>query len=130
MRIGELAAAAGVSVQAVRYYERHGLIGRAPRRPSGYRDFAPGTAEQLRMLKWAQTLGFSLKEIKALLSIPALHGRGRTAEARARAVAKMAEVDGRIEKLREIRKRLQTIVDCNCGGDCPIVRSVRMGTTR
>ncbi|HXB57535.1 MAG TPA: MerR family DNA-binding protein [Vicinamibacteria bacterium] len=130
MRIGDLAATAGVSVQAVRYYELHGLIERAPRRPSGYRDFPSRAAEQLRMLKWAQTLGFSLKEIRALLAIPVLHGQGRTAEARARAAAKIAEVDGRIRRLREMRKRLKTIVKCDCNGDCPILRTVRMGTAR
>ena len=82
------------------------------------------------MLKWAQTLGFSLKEIRALLAIPVLHGQGRTAEARARAAAKIAEVDGRIRRLREMRKRLKTIVKCDCNGDCPILRTVRMGTAR
>jgi DNA-binding transcriptional MerR regulator len=130
MRIGDLAATTGVSVQAIRYYELHGLIERAPRRPSGYRDFPSGAAERLRTLKWAQTLGFSLKEIRTLLAIPALHGQGRTAEARAQAVAKIAEVDGRIRRLREMRKRLKTIIDCDCHGDCPILRTVRKGIAR
>lgn len=68
-RIGELADAAGVSVQTIRYYERLGLLPRPERTPAGYRVFAGDAAARLRFVKQAQALGFSLEEIKEILRL-------------------------------------------------------------
>ncbi len=67
--IGEVAQAAGVSVQTVRYYERLGLLPPAQRTDSRYRVFGPGTVDQLRFIRQAQAAGFQLDEIKEILRL-------------------------------------------------------------
>jgi MerR family mercuric resistance operon transcriptional regulator len=69
MRIGELSAKAGVSVQTIRFYEREKLLRKPVRTASGYRTFAEADLERVRFIKDSQKLGFSLKEIKELLEI-------------------------------------------------------------
>jgi DNA-binding transcriptional MerR regulator len=67
--IGRVAKAASVSVQAVRYYERLGLLPKAHRTESGYRVYGPETESRLRFIKRAQALGFSLDEIREILRL-------------------------------------------------------------
>lgn len=69
MRIGDLAARAGVPVATVRYYERRGLIGEPPRTRAGYRSYNGAVADRLRFIKRAQDLGFTLEEIQELLGL-------------------------------------------------------------
>ena len=69
MRIGELAAQAGVPAATVRYYERRGLIGRPGRSPSGYREYTEAEVDRIRFIKRAQDLGFALEEIQDLLEL-------------------------------------------------------------
>jgi DNA-binding transcriptional MerR regulator len=59
LRVGEVAARAGVHRETLRYYERRGLIPPPPRRISGYRAYPPETVERVRLIKWAQGLGFT-----------------------------------------------------------------------
>ena len=61
----EVARRGGVNLETIRYYERRGLLPRAPRTPSGYRAFSPEAVQRLRFVKRAQALGFSLKEIRS-----------------------------------------------------------------
>ena len=70
LRVGEVAALAGVHRETLRYYERRGLIPAPPRRASGYRAYPPVTIERVRLIKWAQGLGFTLREIGELSRIP------------------------------------------------------------
>jgi len=74
VKIGELAKQAGVNVQTVRFYERHGLLSEPPRRESGYRIYSSEDLHRLRFIRQAKALGFSLKEITAILQMRA---RGR-----------------------------------------------------
>ncbi len=74
MTIGQVAAGAGVNIQTVRYYERRGLLPRAPRTASGYRQYDPDAVARLRFIKRAQDLGFSLQEIAELLELRVEHG--------------------------------------------------------
>ena len=69
MKIGEVAKAAGIGIDAVRFYEREGLIRTPARRPSGYREYTPDVVVSLRFIKRAKELGFSLKEISELLRL-------------------------------------------------------------
>ena len=69
MRIGELSAKAGVSVQTIRFYEREKLLRKPVRTAAGYRTFEEADLERVRFIKDSQQLGFSLKEIKELLEI-------------------------------------------------------------
>src|SRR5215216_4187470 len=91
MRIGEAAAQAGVSVQTLRYYERRGLITKLARRPSGYREYSPDVVRLIRLIKWAQNLGFTLDEIKEMTGL--IQNQVRTGAVRARATAKIKAVD-------------------------------------
>ena|SRR2546425_11678544 len=121
MRIGEIATKAGVTVQAVRYYERRGIVPSPARRASGYRDYPPRTVRQVRAIQWAQSLGFRLDEIADVIGIGQSHLRGRRATVRTRIAARLSEVEDTLRKLSSMRKALLAIAACRCGGDCPIV---------
>lgn len=69
MTIGQVAKAAGVGVETVRFYERVGLIPDPPRRPSGYREYPPDAVHRIEFIKRAKALGFTLAEIGELLSL-------------------------------------------------------------
>jgi len=75
----------------------------------------------VRLIKWAQGLGFSLREIAALARIPRDHVRGRAARVRSEACAKIREIDTKILQLQAVKRRLRAIVSCHCDGHCPIV---------
>lgn len=69
MRIGQLARQAGVNIQTVRFYERKGLLPAPRRKPSGYRLYTDEDLHRLRFIRQAKTLGFSLDEIREILSM-------------------------------------------------------------
>lgn len=95
MKIGEVAALAGVPVATVRYYERRGLIADAERTSSGYRQYDANAARRLGFIKHAQELGFSLDEIREML---ALQSDDPASCARVQSVTR--------EKIRAVRERL------------------------
>jgi len=121
LRMGEVAARAGVHRETLRYYERRGLIPPPPRRMSGYRAYPAETVTRVRLIKWAQGLGFTLREIAELSRIPRDHVRGRTPHVRSRAVAKIDEIDKKILRLLSVKRELVAIARCRCNGNCPIV---------
>ena len=108
-----MAAAAGVNVETLRYYERRGLLGAPPRTAHGYRVYDLDTVRFVRSIKEAQGLGFSLTEIEEYLR---LTGAGAPApEAmRARVGAKVAELDAKIERLERMRAGLGRLLYCTC----------------
>lgn len=131
LRIGDLATLAGVSVDALRYYERRGLIHPTGRRASGYREYAPEAAGLVRFIKRAQALGFTLVEIEELVHLRG-HARqpGAALAAREVAVAKMQDIDERVRQLQALRTGLAELVNAcesSCGLDgstrstCPII---------
>ena len=127
LTISRLARLGGVNLETIRYYERQGLLAKPPRTASGYRLFPQEASRRLRFIKRAQELGFSLREIRNLLSLRMRPGTGR-AEIRARAHAKIADVDQKIRTLSAIKQALRTLTDrCDgCGpiGECPILESL------
>jgi DNA-binding transcriptional MerR regulator len=119
LRSGEVAAAAGVNVETLRYYERRGLLADPDRSPGGHRIYPAETVTVLRVIKAAQRLGFTLDEVAELLEVGRHRhraGRGGRAEAglAARAQAKLAEVEERISDLVTIRDNLRAAVDAGC----------------
>src|SRR2546425_8349153 len=74
LTIGQVATAADVNIQTIRYYERRGLFPTPRRTPAGYRQYAGDAVARLRFIKHAQELGFSLKEIQELLGLRVRHG--------------------------------------------------------
>ncbi|HEY7653907.1 MAG TPA: MerR family transcriptional regulator [Methylomirabilota bacterium] len=130
LRAGEVAARAGVHRETLRYYERRGLIPPPPRRISGYRAYPAETVERVRLIKWAQGLGFTLREIVELSRIPRDHVRRRTRHVRSHASAKIAEIDKKIRRLAIVKRELLAITGCRCNGDCPIVRKAATSERR
>lgn len=98
LRSGQVAAAAGVNTQTLRYYERRGLLVEPQRTAIGHRQYPAHTVTLLNMIKRAQQLGFSLNEIHDILS-----GRSELATL---ATRKLAELDSRIDQLIRDRKAL------------------------
>ncbi|NUT97450.1 MAG: heavy metal-responsive transcriptional regulator [Saccharothrix sp.] len=107
LRSGQLAEAAGVNPQTLRYYERIGLLTPADRTPGGHRLYPAEAVTALRVIKAAQRLGFRLDEIAELLDLrrPGLHTR---------AAAKLAEVEARIADLAAVRDTLRRALDAGC----------------
>src|SRR5258708_6342742 len=95
LTIGHLAREAGVNLETVRYYERRGLLPKPPRSASGYRLFPSDAARRLRFISRAQELGFSLKEIRELLSLR-VSQRKSGPVLRERSGAKIADTAGMI----------------------------------
>ena len=122
MTIGEVSRRTGASVQALRYYERRGLIGAPARRPSGYRTYPPGVIREVRLIQWAQRLGFRLGEMTEMMRL-ARSGRGTPSRAFCRrAESKIREIDETIRELGMRKRSLELLVQCRCRGDCPIVK--------
>ena len=127
MTIGHLAREAGVNLETVPYYERRGLLPKPPRSASGYRLFPTDAARRLRFIRRAQELGFSLKEIRELLSLRV--SRSTTSrDIRARAEAKIADIDSKIHSLESMKKVLQKLTracdGCAPVAECPILDSL------
>jgi DNA-binding transcriptional MerR regulator len=125
LRSGELAEAAGVNVQTLRYYERRGLLPPPARSAGRHRYYPPETVVLLGVIKAAQRLGFTLDEVSELLET----GRRRhpTGPLYERAVAKLAEIDDKIAHLTTMRAALSEIVAARCDSlencscpDCPL----------
>ena len=103
LRIGEVAERAGVSIDAVRYYEKRRLLPAAPRTEGGFRLFTAETVERVQFIKEAQALGFSLDEIGELLTTG---GAKECRRVRDHLKVKLTELDGRIRLMQGFRKTL------------------------
>jgi DNA-binding transcriptional MerR regulator len=123
LRIGDLAARAGVSVDALRYYERRGLLRPTGRGASGYREYPPEAAALVRFIKRAQALGFTLAEVEELVRLRADARRPAAAlAARDVAAAKVRDIDDRVRQLLALRGALAGLVEAceaTCGPDGP-----------
>lgn len=117
MKIGEVAKAAGVGIDAVRFYEREGLIPEPARRPSGYRMYSPDVVLSLRFIRRAKELGFSLKEISELLSLETA-AAATAADVRKLAETKLADIEERIRALQRMRRALRKATE-SCTGQGP-----------
>jgi MerR family mercuric resistance operon transcriptional regulator len=125
--MSRLARLGGVNLETIRYYEREGLLPRPPRTRSGYRIFPSAAAQRLRFIKRAQQLGFSLSEIRELLALRVKQGTKRD-QIRARADAKIADIEQKIQTLTAMKRALaQLTTQCSgCGpiSECPILESL------
>lgn len=118
LKIGELARMAGVSNDTVRFYERSGLIEPVERSASNYRMYTREDAARLQFIRRAKTLGFTLKEIRELLTLR--HDPDATrADIKKRTLLKIEDVKSRIGDLTRIRKALEHLAE-ECDGTGPL----------
>jgi DNA-binding transcriptional MerR regulator len=114
LRSGQVAEAAGVNLQTLRYYERRGLLAEPDRTLGGHRLYPAETVTVLKVIKAAQRLGFTLDEVADLLAAGVhRHGRPDTG-LQQRAKTKLAEVRERIADLQTIESTLQAAVSAGC----------------
>lgn len=123
LNIGGAASRSGISVKMIRYYEAIGLISKVGRTAGNYRTYDDGDINRLEFIKRARTLGFSLDEIRRLLSLWDDDGRN-SADVKALVLAHIAELDSRIAALKSMRGTLRHLAE-GCDGDnrpdCPII---------
>lgn len=123
MNIGEAAQRSGVTTKTIRYYESVGLIAPAPRAQNGYRDYGDVEVETLRFVNRARGLGFTVAEVGELLSL--YHDRGRaSADVKKLTLARIGDIDRKVQELQTMRNTLQHLADCCAGDDrpdCPIL---------
>jgi len=125
--IGEVARRARVGIDTVRYYERNHLLPEAARRLSGYREYHLDDVHRLRFIRRAKELGFTLAEIRGLLTLSSDRERG-VRGVKARAEARVAEIERRIRELQQVRRGLKRLIDA-CPGHgalegCPILNTL------
>lgn len=126
--IGQLAKRTGVSVDTIRYYERNRLVSPTRRLASGYRRYGEAELKRLRFICRAKALGFTLAEIRELLS---LSSERNVARVKRTAERKLADIERRIDELGRIGAGLRVLVQA-CPGSgraesCPILNALSEG---
>src|SRR6266699_3611695 len=127
LTIGQVAEAADVNIQTIRYYEGRGLFPNPRRTPSGYRQYGDDAVQRLRFVKHAQDLGFSLREIQELLGLRVRHGAACDAVER-KTREKIDLVQERIRDLHRMKRTLERLAAA-CAArqptdDCPILEAL------
>ncbi len=116
MTIGRVADAAAVSIDTIRFYERQGLIAKPGRSFSGYRNYSEDVLDRLRFIGEAKLLGFTLREIKELLSL-GVKSTTECGPVTRKAEAKLVEMNQEIGRLMRLRMTLRKMIE-DCGGQC------------
>lgn len=122
LTISGLAAAAAVSVETVRYYQRRGLLHEPVRQHGGMRRYSSADVDQLRFIRRAQEMGFTLEEIRNLLQLRTQNACRAT---RSLAVVKLRLIDAKLHELQHLRTELAGLVAaCDANADeshCPVI---------
>ena len=130
LTIGQLGKRADVGVETVRFYERRGLLAEPDRRPSGYRQYDEEVVDRLRFIKRAKELGFTLNEIKDLLSLR-LDPTTTCADVKSQAEDKITDIEAKIRTLQRMKKALVKVTKaCSGSGgtsECPILEALQKG---
>jgi MerR family mercuric resistance operon transcriptional regulator len=111
LRIGQVAVAAGLTIDAIRYYERLGLLPDVPRTRGGFRAYGPSAVERLRAIREAQGLGFSLKEIRDVVNPGTGPGREHCEDVRRMLERRLRYISERIEELEQLRLGVLDAID-------------------
>lgn len=127
LTIGKAAKEAGISVEALRFYERRGLIPEPARNHAGYRQYLPETIKRLHFIRRAKEVGFTLKDIEELLQISA-NPDSACLDIKRRAQRKIEEADRKIQDLQKIRDALESLTrDCETSAntsECPLLAAL------
>ena len=132
MQIGELSKNTGFQVETLRYYEKEGLLKPVSRTASGYRQYDNESLKQLRFIKQAKSVGFSLNEILELLTLRVERDQHSCGDVKTIAEMKIKKIDGKINELEGMREALHKITDACCGGlepatSCTILNALEEG---
>lgn len=122
LTIGKLAAAGGVGVETIRFYQRKGLL-EQPTRESGIRRYGSEDLRRLRFIRQAQTAGFTLQQIKELLELDAGEDRSRARELAKERVDALNATIAQLQQARDALVRLATACSNSNKGPCPILTS-------
>ncbi|MBN8489898.1 MAG: Hg(II)-responsive transcriptional regulator [Burkholderiales bacterium] len=128
LTIGRVAAAAGVNVETIRYYQRRGLMPEPDKPARGQRRYAADAVRRIRFIRRAQVLGFTLEEIGSLLKLDQAHA---CVETRELAAHKLEGIERRLADLKAMRRALTLLLrECEMGatkGACPIIDALVAG---
>lgn len=129
--IGEAAALSGVSAKMIRHYEAVGLVPQAARTFAGYRLYSDPDVHRLQFIKRSRTLGFSMKQVEALLGL--WNDRTRaSADVKRLAQEHASELGVKIEQMQAMQRTLQSLAR-RCHGDnrpdCPILDDLALGAS-
>ena len=131
--ISRAAKAADVSVETIRFYERRGLVSQPTTPARGYREYDRETIEQIRFIRHAQEIGFSLSDIQELMELRS-DPDSDCSDVRLRAVAKLGDVNTKIERLRRVQDALETLIAACPGegavGSCSILNEITKHESR
>lgn len=126
MNIGQAAEAAGVNAKLIRHYESIGIIAKPVRSSGGYRQYSKSTVHTLAFIGRARSLGFSMPEIKKLLSLWRNKSR-KSADVKAIVEAHIKKLDSKINEIKEMKNTLMHL-SSSCHGDerpnCPILENL------
>lgn len=129
MNIGAVAKASGLSAKMIRHYESIGLIETSPRTDTGYRQYTSRDIHLFQFVRHARELGFSLTQVKDLLSLWQNQTRA-SADVKQLTAIHIAELDQRIQGLTRMRDTLIELAEACCGdsqSDCPILQQLEAG---
>jgi len=130
--IGQVAKASNINIETVRYYERRGLIPEPPRNESGYRMFSKEAIQDIKFIKRAQGLGFTLEEIKKLLSASNDEESFKAEELYDFATEKIQEIESKIREFNNMKSLLEDVAR-KCPGpgvprnQCSIIKKLTEG---
>lgn len=123
--IAKLAAAANIGVEAVRYYQRRGLLAEPGRAEGTFREYSPADVQRLLFIKRAQELGFTLDDVAELTSLSAERDQRRVRSITQR---RLAQIRQRVTQLEAVASALEGLVDCcerSAPSDgCPIIAAL------
>jgi len=134
LTISQVAKAANVNVETIRYYEKRGLLCKLERNDSGYRQFSQSTIEDVLLIKRAQEIGFTLNEIKHLLALIRQEEFYPTEAMHGFAIEKINEINETIARLEHFRALLQLAIATSRSQthpkskqDCPVLNKIKRG---
>lgn len=124
--IGQIASCSGVTIDTIRVYERYGLIEAPERRPNGYRHYPKQSIKRINFIKWAQALGFTLKEVKKLLAIERSSSSQACEEAFHLVEFKLGIIEKKLKGLIQFKEALGSIIQtCDrTGENCPVLEAL------
>lgn len=130
MQIGIVAKRIGLSIDAIRFYERNSLLPRPPRTQGGFRQYGETDVETLAFIRRVQSLGFKLSEIRGLLRLRSSRLQP-CAPVRRQLEEKLVDVEHKLTDLQRLKRELRSALQrCDKGlrkqkGHCPILREAR-----